>query len=491
LRFDEIASVLEVLEAGGDLSIEVTGLAYDSRQVVPGCAFVAVPGHATDGHLFVPQALERGAVALIVERVAPEWAARVPWVRVADARGALAAAAARFYGYPARRLDLTGVTGTNGKTTTTHLIRAVYRQAGLTTGLIGTIHTLIGDTVLPAERTTPESLDLQRLWRRMADTGVTHVVLEVSSHALRLGRVDPADFAAAVFTNLTQDHLDFHRDMEDYFAAKALLFTGLPAGGAAVINADDPWGRRLAGMCPDRAVTYGVEGGTVRAEGVTAGTRGVSFTVTGPWGTFPLNLRLSGLFNVYNALAAATLGLVRGIPADAVRAGLEAVPGVPGRFERVDGGQDFTVIVDYAHTPDGLKNVLRAARRITEGRVISVFGCGGDRDRGKRPLMGRISGELADFTVITSDNPRTEDPMAIIAAVEAGTRAVTGRYTVIPDRREAIRAALEMARPGDLVLIAGKGHEDYQIIGRTKYPFDDRLAVREVLAGMGYTENDA
>ncbi|MDI6710570.1 MAG: UDP-N-acetylmuramoyl-L-alanyl-D-glutamate--2,6-diaminopimelate ligase [Bacillota bacterium] len=491
MRLAELISVLGVLEAGGDLNIEATGLACDSRQVAPGHVFVAVPGHATDGHLFIPQALERGAAALVVERVEPEWAAKAAWARVPDARRALAAAAAFFYGYPARSLRLTGVTGTNGKTTTTHLTRAVYRQAGLATGLIGTIHTLVGDTVLPAERTTPESLDLQRLWRRMVDSGVTHVVMEVSSHALRLGRVAPADFTAAVFTNLTQDHLDFHRDMEDYFAAKALLFTGLPPGGLAVINADDPWGRRLAEMCGERAVTYGVEGGTVRAGGVAVEARGASFRVASPWGGFPLRLKLTGLFNVYNALAAAAAGLAQGIEADAVRAGLEAVSGVAGRFERVDGGQDFTVIIDYAHTPDGLENVLRAARRVTEGRVISVFGCGGDRDQGKRPLMGRISGELADFTIVTSDNPRTEDPLAIIAAIEAGTRAVTARYSIVPDRREAIRAALEMARSGDIVLIAGKGHEDYQIIGMTKCPFDDRLVVREALAEMGYVENNA
>ncbi|MDP3050002.1 MAG: UDP-N-acetylmuramoyl-L-alanyl-D-glutamate--2,6-diaminopimelate ligase, partial [Eubacteriales bacterium] len=336
-------------------------------------------------------------------------------------------------------------------------------------------------------RTTPESSDLQQLLHQMVDEGVQRVAMEVSSHALALNRVEGCRFRAAVFTNLTQDHLDFHHDMSNYFQAKASLFFRLDSRAACVVNIDDPYGARLAQLLGDRAVTYGLNpGATVRAVEPGIGPRGTEFTIESEWARFPLATRLVGQFNIYNALAAAALGLAEGFTTDEIRDALAGVSGVPGRFEPVYRGQDFGVIVDYAHTPDGLANVLRAARQITMGRVIAVFGCGGDRDRTKRPVMGRIGADCSDLAIITSDNPRTEDPLAIIEQVEVGVREVkSSGYLVVPDRREAIGQAIAGARKGDIVVIAGKGHEDYQIIGQTKYPFDDRLVAAEKLTDEG------
>ncbi|MEW6726719.1 MAG: UDP-N-acetylmuramoyl-L-alanyl-D-glutamate--2,6-diaminopimelate ligase [Bacillota bacterium] len=491
MQFAELVKGLPVLAAEGDLSVDVKGIAYDSRSAVPGSLFVAVPGFNVDGHAFIPQAAANGAVAFLVQR--PEGLPEGPaWVAVPDSRKALAAVAARFYGYPARELHIVGVTGTNGKTTTTYLMRSIYRHLGFKTGLIGTIQCLIDDQAVPVERTTPESLDLQRLFRRMRDGGVTRVVMEVSSHALALHRVDPESIDTAIFTNLTQDHLDFHGDMESYYAAKERLFLEQRAGTLAVVNADDPYGLRLKVSCKGRAITYGLRSGAdVRADDVRVTPKGAAFKISSPWGEFKLGLKFTGLFNVYNSLGVTAAALGEGIPVQDIVNALSTAPGVPGRFEQVDAGQDFTVIVDYAHTPDGLENVLRAAREIAPGRVISVFGCGGDRDRGKRPRMGAVSARHADFSVITSDNPRTEDPLAIIAEIEPGVRSAGGSYTVVPDRREAIRSALQMAKNGDIVVIAGKGHETYQIVGGTRYPFDDRDVARATLAEMGYTDYHA
>ncbi|MFZ5899369.1 MAG: UDP-N-acetylmuramoyl-L-alanyl-D-glutamate--2,6-diaminopimelate ligase [Bacillota bacterium] len=491
MQFKELLEGLPVLAMGGDLFVDLKGIAYDSRNVARGFLFVAIPGFNLDGHNFIPDAAANGAVAFVVQRPEglPEGFA---WAAVPDPRKALAAVAARFYGYPARELHIVGVTGTNGKTTTTYLMRSIYRHLGFNTGLIGTIQCLIDDQVVPVERTTPESLDLQRLFRQMRDSGVTRVVMEVSSHALTLHRVDPESIDTAIFSNLTQDHLDFHGDMESYYAAKERLFLEQRAGAIAVVNTDDPYGLRLKASCKNRVITYGLHSDAdVRADDVRVTPKGAAFKVLSPWGEFKLSLKLTGLFNVYNSLGVAAAALGEGIPANDIATALSKVPGVPGRFERVDAGQDFTVIVDYAHTPDGLENVLRAAREIAPGRVISVFGCGGDRDRGKRPRMGAISARLADFSVITSDNPRTEDPLAIIADIEPGVRGAGGSYTVVSDRRDAIRTALRMAKNGDIVVIAGKGHETYQIVGRTKYPFDDRDVARAALAEMGYTNYHA
>lgn len=492
MYFRELVRELSPLASGGDLDRPVTGIAYDSRQVRPGYLFVAVKGMVTDGHRYIDDALKRGASCLLVQDEGAQPDDGTSWVRVENTRRDLGRVAAAFFGYPAERLHLTGVTGTNGKTTTTHLVSALYRLRG-PVGLIGTIHNRIGDQVLPVERTTPESSDLQELLHRMADEGVQRVAMEVSSHALSLYRVEGCRFRAALFTNLTQDHLDFHHDMNEYFQAKASLFLRLEPEAVPVINIDDPYGARLSRMLGRRAVTYGLkEGALVRAVDPGIGPRGTRFTVESAWGRFPLELRLVGKFNVYNALAAVALGLAEGFSAEEIAQAVSAVEGVPGRFEPVYRGQDFGVIVDYAHTPDGLDNVLLAARKITLGRVIAVFGCGGDRDRTKRPLMGRIGVEKADLAIITSDNPRTEDPLAILEDVEQGVRGVkdAARYVIVPDRREAIGRALEEAGTGDIVIIAGKGHEDYQIIGQTKFPFDDRKVAAEKLEAMGYTVDD-
>jgi UDP-N-acetylmuramoyl-L-alanyl-D-glutamate--2,6-diaminopimelate ligase len=466
------------------------GLAYDSRRVGPGFVFFAVKGFKHDGHDFVSEAVARGAAAVVVERdVAVP--ARIRSFKVRNTREALALSAARFYGHPGRRLRVIGVTGTNGKTTTTHLISAIYRVQGARAGLIGTLYTRIGDLVIEGERTTPESLDLQNMLRRMVDEGITTVVMEVSSHALALHRVTGLEFDVAVFTNLTQDHLDFHAGIEDYYKAKEQLFTGLTGRGAkkgpklAVINRDDAYGERLIGSTTARVVTYGTGVADVRGRDIILKRNGTDLVVEGSWGRTPLSLRLVGQFNVYNALAGFAVGMAEGFPVDRTARALENAKPVPGRFEHIDIGQDFTVVVDYAHTPDGLENVLRAARSLTRGRVITVFGCGGDRDTAKRGLMGTVAGRLADFTVITSDNPRSEDPLAIIRAVEAGIKtAGQERYAVQPDRREAVRQALNLAGAGDMVVIAGKGHENYQIIGDQKLPFDDREVAREILMEM-------
>ncbi|RKO67459.1 UDP-N-acetylmuramoyl-L-alanyl-D-glutamate--2,6-diaminopimelate ligase [Desulfofundulus salinus] len=484
MLFSELIKGQNCLAVGGNQQVHISGIAYDSRQVQPGFLFVAVEGFTTDGHRYVEQAVSRGAVAVVVQKEIP-LPSGIAYVRVPDTRLALALLAARFYGYPSRRLKLIGVTGTNGKTTTTHLLAAIYRAAGNKVGLIGTIANWIGDRVLPVAHTTPESLDLQKLLAEMVIEGVTVAVMEVSSHALALNRVAGCAFDAGVFTNITQDHLDFHRDMDDYLAAKTLLFRGLGQDGKpalAVINADDPRAGRIVAETRVPVFTYGLTAeAQVRAQEVKVTPRGVSFTVTSPWGEIPVSLKLTGYFNVYNALAAMTAAVAGGIPLPLAARALESVEGVPGRFELVDRGQDFTVVVDYAHTPDGLENILTTARAITPGRLITVFGCGGDRDPTKRPIMGEIAARLSDLPVITSDNPRTEDPMRIIAQVEEGVRRVRSNYRVVPDRREAIRFALGIAAPGDTVIIAGKGHENYQIIGTTKYPFDDRIEAIKAL----------
>ena len=485
MRFDQLTGGLSVLAGGGDHGRAVTGLAYDSRRVEPGFVFVAIRGYNTDGHLFLNEAAARGAPAVVVEdrRAVPPGTA---WVQVPDTRRALALLAAAWFGHPDRSLKVVGVTGTNGKTTTSHLIRWLYRTAGFATGLCGTVQNLVGDTPWPVERTTPESLDLYGLLAAMRDNQVRTAVLEVSSHALVLSRVAGIEFDVAVFTNLTQDHLDFHGDMDGYLAAKARLFHSLGEtdykGGAkfAVVNADDPYGEALARRSRVPVMRYGVRNpADVWASGLEGGPAGTSLTVHGPFGALPVRLPLPGLFNVYNALAACAVGAGEGLPPEILRRALEEFTGVPGRFEPVDRGQDFTVLVDYAHTPDGLENVLRTARSFTRGRLWVVFGCGGDRDRGKRPLMGEIASRLADVSVLTSDNPRSEDPLAILREVAAG--AAGGKHVVEPDRAAAIRLALTGAQSGDTVVIAGKGHEDYQIVGNRRLPFDDRIQARMIL----------
>jgi UDP-N-acetylmuramoyl-L-alanyl-D-glutamate--2,6-diaminopimelate ligase len=477
-----------VLSCGGKLNIPVRGIAYDSRRVKEGFLFLAIEGFKNDGHHFIEQAIANGATALVVQKPVAV-PAGMAWIRVPDTRQALALLSTRFYDFPSRKLKLIGVTGTNGKTTTTHLLAAVYRAAGEKVGLIGTIANRIGDSILPVEHTTPESLELQQLLAEMASLAVETVVMEVSSHALALKRVAGCRFNTGVFTNVSQDHLDFHQNMDDYLRTKAILFEMLGQedeenAGFAVVNGDDPGADRIIAASRGKIITYGLnEKAKVKAASVEVSARGVSFHVRTPWGESRVMLKLTGLFNVYNALAALAAGGVDGLPLGSMVDALEAVPGVRGRFESIDRGQDFTVIVDYAHTPDGLENVLKTAGQLTAGKLITVFGCGGDRDRSKRPLMGEIAARYSDIPVVTSDNPRTEDPLKIIAGIEEGLRRVRepATYMVIPDRRQAIARALRLADPGDVVVIAGKGHENYQLTGTQKFPFDDREEAIKVL----------
>ena len=457
----------------GAPDVPITGLAYSSRSVGPGALFFCVRGFTSDGHDFAADAAERGAAALVCER---PLGLGVPEVIVDDVRAVMGPVAARFHGDPTATLRVAGITGTNGKTTTAFLLREVLEVAGMQTGLLGTVRQVVGGAEEPVERTTPEAVDLQATFRRMLDAGDRACVMEVSSHALQLGRAAGIHFACRIFTNLTQDHLDFHGTMERYYQAKRLLFD---EPGAAVVNLDDPYGRRLAGEVD--ALTFGIESpdADLRARDVRFDVGGASFAVDTPDGSLELTIRLPGLFNVQNALAALAAARSMGVEPEAARAGLAAADRVPGRFEPVEEGQDFGVLVDYAHTPDSLENVLRAARELTDGRLWVVFGAGGDRDRGKRPLMGEVAARLADRSVVTSDNPRSEDPQAILDAIMEG--AGSGAELEV-DRRRAIALAVAEAEPGDVVVIAGKGHEQGQEFeaGR-KEPFDDVTVAREAI----------
>ncbi len=476
MRLDELAAVAEDARIVGDGSVEIGDLAYDSREVGPGTLFFCVPGEKSDGHDFAPAAVEAGAAGLIVERELPP---EVPQVVVGDARAAMAPIAARFYADPTAELRIVGVTGTNGKTTTAFLIREILEAAGVRCGLLGTVKQVVGGAEEEVERTTPEAVDLQSTFRRMLESGDRACAMEVSSHALALHRSDAIHFEVALFTNLTQDHLDFHADMEDYFRSKRLLFESGPT--AAIVNLDDEYGRRLAGELD--CVTFSAEGrdADFTARGVSFDAGGATFTV----GEWEVRTGLPGEFNVANALAAFAAAVSLGIEPRAAAAALEGAPPPPGRFEPVDEGQPFAVFVDYAHTPDSLRSVLRAARGVTTGRLAAVVGAGGDRDRGKRPKMGQAAAEGADLVVITSDNPRSEDPNAIVGEVADGARGpneASAEVRLEVDRRAAIALALREARPGDVVVIAGKGHERGQEFeaGR-KIAFDDREVAREEL----------
>ena len=451
--------------------VEVTALAYDNRLVAPGTLFFCVPGFTRDGHDYAPDAVARGAAALVVER---PLGLGVPEVLVADVRAAMAPAAAALHGDPTAALRAVGVTGTNGKTTTAYLVRGLLEAAGRRTGLMGTVTAIVGGHERAMERTTPEAIDLQRTFAEMRDAGDEAVVMEVSSHALALHRADAIHWAVAIFTNLTQDHLDFHPTMEDYFLAKRRLFQSAPE--VAIVNVDDAYGARLAAELPE-AIRIGIDApaAQLRATAISSDASGSSFTVDG----MKLRVPLPGRFNVLNALAAVAAALALGVDDATIAAGLPRAARVPGRFEPVDEGQPFAVLVDYAHTPDSLENVLRAARPLAAGRVIVVFGAGGDRDRAKRPLMGAVACDLADVVIVTSDNPRNEDPEAIIAAILAGCGP---GVEVEVDRRRAIERAIGLAEPGDIVLIAGKGHEQGQeLAGGRKVPFDDVAVAREAL----------
>jgi UDP-N-acetylmuramoyl-L-alanyl-D-glutamate--2,6-diaminopimelate ligase len=486
VRARTLGALLERLGQAGPPGVDpqavVTGVEYDSRRVVPGALFVAMRGQVTDGNRFAETARRKGALAVISEQEAPR--PDVPWVRVSDARASLARLAAAFQGDPAASLALTGVTGTNGKTTTTHLIDAILRASGRQVGLLGTVQYRVGARVAEAARTTPESADLHALLREMKDAGCAEAVLEVSSHALTLERLHGVEFEVAVFTNLTRDHLDFHGDMNAYFAAKRGLFdTLLRPGGRAVVNADDDRAAELLRVSRAPAWTFGLRRPADFKAGEPAlSLAGTRFAVETPFGALTVETPLLGRFNVQNVLAALCAALARGASPEQALQGVAALRGVPGRLERVDNDAGFSVVVDYAHTDDALKNLLETVRELGPRRIVTVFGCGGDRDRSKRPLMGMVAARLSDVVVVTSDNPRSEPPEAIIEEVLRGTGGVRrGECHAVVDRREAIARAFELAGPGDAVVIAGKGHETTQTLRERSVPFDDRQVARDLL----------
>lgn len=488
MKLNDWLTLFSAVAVSGEIDVEVGSIASDSRKVKPGGLFVAAAGTKQDGRRFISEALDRGATAVVAEGPAGTIAQAArktdrpfTYIQVADARQALAHLASYFYGNPTDGLHLIGVTGTNGKTTTTFLTQALLRAAGFKTGLLGTVRFDLGDAVRPATHTTPGALELQSLFAEMRKAGATHAVMEVSSHALDQGRVEGCWFDAAIFTNLTQDHLDYHGTLEAYFAAKRKLFDQT---GMTLVNLDDPWGKRIKEEIPGRCWGYGIaERGECYPKSMQIGPEGIKMAVASPIGEMEIRSPLVGRYNVYNLLAAIGAGAALGLSKESIVSGVAAMAGVPGRFEKVDAGQPFLVLVDYAHTEDALDRLLQAVSDLHPRRIITVFGCGGDRDRGKRPKMGAVSARHSDVTVLTSDNPRSEPPLAIIQEIEAGLRSAdpSAQYQVIPNRREAIERAVDLAKEGEAVVIAGKGHEDYQIIGGERLPFDDRQVARAAL----------
>jgi len=478
LKLTELA---RSIPAGASVSAEaeVTGLVCDSRKVKKGDLYFCLPGLRVDGHNFAKAAADAGAAALVVERKLP---VDLPQVLVEDARGAMSYMAQCFYGYPAGEMHGVGITGTKGKTTTSFLVRAIARHAGHKVGLMGTVCTYIGEEEEPASLTTPDPIDVQSLLRRMKDAGCDFYVMEVSAHALDLRKLVGMKFDQGIFTNFSQDHLDYFGTMETYRRAKEKFFDPFYIGHA-VVNADDEAGKYMLGRVP--ATTYGVSApADAYANEIEILESGVSYRLHWKDVVLPLHLHISGIFNVYNSMAAAVACLEMGISPEDVKAGLESVTVVPGRIEPLPTHTPYRVILDYAHSPASLESILKTIRQFTRGRLICVFGCGGGRDKEKRPIMGEISGRLADFSVLTSDNPRLEDPMDILRAIEEGIKRTTGPYVVIENRREAIRYAMQMGQPGDVIVLAGKGHETYQDIGGQKHPFDEKVVVREILAEM-------
>lgn len=477
MRLRELLEGMEVISQTISPDTEITHVCVDSRATQKGSLFVAVPGNRCDGGHYARQAVDRGAVCVVCQSELPP---DLPWVKVRDARLALSQLACRWYGHPSRQLTMLGVTGTNGKTTVTYLLRHILQRTGMKTGLIGTVQNIVGEQTLPAQRTTPDALQIQQLLSAMTKNGCSHAVMEVSSHALDQHRAEGIDFAVGIFTNLTEDHLDYHGTMGCYCDAKAKLFQMSRMG---VCNADDPWTERLLAGASCPSVYYGIHNpAEVWAEDIFLHSRSVDFTVCTARTRTPVHLGVPGRFSVYNALGAiATCGEL-GIPPEECAAALATFPGVAGRMEVVPTpGKPYTLLIDYAHTPDALENVLKTVRGFAQNRVIAVFGCGGDREREKRPLMGHIAGKLADLTIITSDNPRTEEPMAIIRDILPGIAGAEDKYIVEPDRRGAIALAMGQAAAGDVIVLCGKGHETYQEIGDKTIPMDEREIVRSLL----------
>ncbi len=501
-----VKSIPDVVRTGGSADPDIRDLCYDSRSVQPGSLFFALRGAAVDGHSFVGRALASGAAALVVEDDA-EVPPGMPCLTVSDARLAMSLMAAAFYGHPTSRVPLVGITGTNGKTTTTYLIESILENAGLPTAVLGTINYRFGQTTIPAPHTTPESVDLQRILRQAVDQGARAVVMEVSSHSLEQHRVDGCSFDVGIFTNLTRDHLDYHHDMETYLASKQRFFSQLLVPDRvkplrhAVVNLDDPAGGKIAAASACRVVAYGVDSeADVTARDVVFSTSGISGVLVTPTGEARFSSGLVGRFNLYNILAAAASAHALGIPLEVILAGIKSHGKVEGRLEPVTNDRGITILVDYAHTGDALENVLKTIRELASGRIITVFGCGGDRDRGKRPIMGEIAARYSDLAVITSDNPRTEDPESIINEILAGVEPLNLRgysladlavsfgekgFVSVVSRRDAIKLGVKLAKQGDILLVAGKGHEDYQIIGREKFHFDDREEAASACRELG------
>ena len=485
---EELALLVDGTKIVGDGGAQITGIEHDSRKITAGNLFVCFEGAHFDGHNFINQAVNNGAVAILTARENFQPPAGISALIVRDMLKALAVIVPYACDYPAKKMRVIGVTGTNGKTTTTYMIREILTRAGYKVGLIGTIQMMIGDEILPAHNTTPNVIDLQKIFTEMLSRGVQYVVMEVSSHALAENRISGIEFDAAVFTNLTQDHLDFHKTMENYRAAKAKLFdivsrTGSKPNKSAVVNVDDEAGAVMLEHARCKKITYSVKNNSdLRAENVDVRADGTSFQLGGK----TLNLHVTGIFNVYNVLAAIGAAEAENIPAETIQTALENFRSVPGRFERIYADIPFAVIVDYAHTPDGVENVLKTARQIARNKIITVFGCGGDRDNTKRPIMGRLDAELSDVVIATSDNPRTENPEKILREIEAGIREKIGakKFETISDRRTAIFRAIELAQAGDVVMILGKGHENYQILNSGTIHFDDREVATEAIGGL-------
>ena len=490
MKLAELLHEVPVLVSGADPTAEVSSLAYNSRAVRPGSLFFAIQGEKADGHAYIPQALERGAIAVVSERPAPsELAPR--WIQVSVMRRALADAGRTFFGHPEQHLTLIGITGTNGKTTISYLVESVLQAGGIPCGVFGTIEYRMIGKAREATNTTPESLDLISCFADLVAAGGKAAVMEVSSHALAQERVWGFQFEVAVFTNLTQDHLDYHKDFEHYFLAKRRLFEGLgtPPPNWAVINIDDPWGAKLLELPYPHRLTYGLNGDAqVKPNHLKSSPAGTEATIVTPAGKVEVVSPLIGRANLANILASVATGVGMGIPSAKIAEGIANLKAVPGRFERVDEGQPFLVVVDYAHTDDALKNVLRTARELVHNRLIVLFGCGGERDRTKRPRMGEAAGTLADFVVLTSDNPRSEDPLLIMADALVGLQRTGKPYIAEVDRGTAVRKALEEAREGDVIVLAGKGHETYQVLKEGKVDYDDRVVARQILREMGYGE---
>ncbi len=471
-----------LVETRGNMDIDIAALCSNSREKTANALFFCIPGARFDAHAYAPQAVENGCVALVVDHFVE---VDVPQVKVTVVRAAMSRMAAAFYGSPANRMRLVGVTGTKGKTTTTFMIKSILETAGMKVGLIGTTGNMIGEKRIASNYTTPDPIDLQRDLRAMADEGVNAVVMEVSAHAIDMHRLDGLSFEVGAYTNLSQDHLDYFGTMENYFECKKRFFTSGMARNA-VLNVDEETSVNILRDLTIPHLTFGIAAAAdLFARDIEISETGVAFELKlQGMHALPISLRMTGMFNVYNAIAAASCAMVLGISHEDIKAGLEKIENVPGRIEMLPTGTPYRVILDYAHAPDALDNILRTCREFTKGRLIALFGCGGDRDKGKRPIMGRIGGELADLCILTSDNPRNEDPMAILAAIEEGIKETDCEYVVIENRRAAIRHAMEIGREGDVIVLCGKGHETYQETRGVKAPFDEKVVVAELLAEM-------